>query len=64
MKFNSEMFKRQSKCFRASWEDNHFLTYDGENFIEHVGEKSRVWFWENAEQARQDLTAADWRYID
>lgn len=64
MKFNSEIFKRQSRCFRASWKDGHFLTYDGETFIEHVGEKSRVWFWENAEQAQQDLTAADWRYID
>jgi hypothetical protein len=64
MQFNSLVFCRKKKCFRSSWKDGHFLTYDGENFIEHVGEKSRVWFWESAEQARQDLTAADWRYID
>jgi len=67
MKFNSDIFARKEKCFRRSWEKNHFLTYDGENFIEHLGKKAKVWYWQTAkefESAVQDLTANDWSYIE
>lgn len=67
MKFNSEVFKRKTKCFRASWSLNHFLTFDGKNFIEHVGKFQKVWYWETSkefEKAVEDLTANDWRYIE
>jgi hypothetical protein len=64
MKFNSEIFKRQSKCFRASWGKDHYLTYDGENFIEHKGNKSHVWYWEHFNNAINDIMAEDWGYIE
>lgn len=64
MKFNSEIFKQHDKCFRLSWEKDHFLTYDGENFIEHFNGMWRIWYWddEDFENAIIDLNAEDWRY--
>jgi hypothetical protein len=67
MKFSSEIFSRKAKCFRASWGLNHFLTYDGENFIEHLGKSEKIWCWQTSkeiEKAVEDLTADDWRYIE
>ena len=65
MRFNSAIFSRTSKCFRRSWNNDHYLTYDGENFIEHVGAQSHVWYWQSAkdfENAVEDLNALDWSY--
>jgi hypothetical protein len=67
MKFNSEVFKRKAKCFRSAWQDDHFLTYDGENFVKHVGNVTCIWYWDSAEdfqKAIEDLLAEDWRYIE
>jgi len=64
MKFNSEIFKRQSRCFRASWTKDHYLTYDGENYIEHCSNVSKVWYWDKMEDAIKDLTADDWQYVE
>lgn len=66
LKFNLEIFRKKSKCFRRSWSANHYLTYDGENFIEHIGNSSHVWYWQSSddfETAVEDLTALDWSYV-
>lgn len=69
MKFNSDVFKRKAKCFRTSWSDNHYLTYDEPRrvFIEHLGNKCKVWYWETSKEMQNaitDLNADDWRYIE
>ena len=66
MKFNSFLFKRKKKVFRKCWDEDHFLTYDKkqDEFIEHNGGTiEMVWYWENIEDAKDDLTADDWRYV-
>jgi hypothetical protein len=66
MKFNSEVFCRKNKCFRESWPSDQYLTFDGENFVEHKNGMSMIWYWQTADEfsiAVKDITAEDWGYI-
>ena len=67
LRFNSNTFCRKSRCFRRSWDTEHYLTYDGENFIEHKRNcAAHIWYWQTTDdfaQAVQDLTATDWSYV-
>ena len=72
MHFDSELFKRKTKCFRMCWSERHFLTFDKnrELFIEHAnGDDERYvhpWYWDTPadfEKACEDLSADDWGYV-
>ena len=69
MRFDSEIFSRKLKVFRNIWSENHFLTYDKDSrqFMEHIGKKVRIWYWQTSDEFNQaviDLNAGDWRYVE
>ncbi len=68
MFFDTSLFKRKARCFRAKWSENHFISYNERRklFMEHNEDSERIWYWESSEEfahAVEDLTASDWRYV-
>lgn len=66
MKFDASILRGKNKIFRQSWEKDHFLTFNGEVFLEHLDNEIHVWFYDLETQYKKafdDLTANDWAYV-